>query len=292
MQPDGGLVQHVAHALQVRAELRGEPDALRLAARERGRGAIELQIAEADVARETQRARGAPRADRGRCRSSRPCKLQPARRTAANSCHRDGGSAAIERPRKSTWRATGFRRSPRGTRGQVARRRRRAYRSFHPASSPLCSASKSAIVEPGAEAALAPAVPRVEREQARVELGEAVAAGRAGALGGEHGRGASPRAALHARAPRRAEVERARERLAQRRLACFAPTLSAATGSSMLCSTKRISRGHGAVGSSAPSTRSSRKPLLRAPTSRASCRALARDDQRREQRDLPCRGSP
>ena len=41
MQADGGLVQHVAHALQVGAELRGEADALRFAARERGRGAIE-----------------------------------------------------------------------------------------------------------------------------------------------------------------------------------------------------------------------------------------------------------
>ena len=41
MQADGGLVEHVAHALQVRAELRGQPDALRLAARQRGRGAIE-----------------------------------------------------------------------------------------------------------------------------------------------------------------------------------------------------------------------------------------------------------
>ena len=45
MQPDGGLIQHVAHALQVRAELRGEADALRLAARERGGGAVELEVA-------------------------------------------------------------------------------------------------------------------------------------------------------------------------------------------------------------------------------------------------------
>ena len=37
MQADGRLVEHVAHAAQVRAELRREPDALRLAARQRGR---------------------------------------------------------------------------------------------------------------------------------------------------------------------------------------------------------------------------------------------------------------
>ena len=41
MQADGGLVEHVTHALQVGAELRREPDALRFAARERGRGTIE-----------------------------------------------------------------------------------------------------------------------------------------------------------------------------------------------------------------------------------------------------------
>ena len=41
-------------------------------------------------------------------------------------------------------------------------------------------------LEAGAEAALAPAVLGVEREQARIELGEAGAAGRAGALDAEH----------------------------------------------------------------------------------------------------------
>ena len=40
MQADGGLVEHVTHALQVRAELRREPDALRLAARQRRRRAV------------------------------------------------------------------------------------------------------------------------------------------------------------------------------------------------------------------------------------------------------------
>ena len=41
MQADGGLIEHVTHALQVGAELRGEPDALRFAARQRGRRTIE-----------------------------------------------------------------------------------------------------------------------------------------------------------------------------------------------------------------------------------------------------------
>ena len=40
-------------------------------------------------------------------------------------------------------------------------------------------------------------------------------------------------------------------------------TASVATGSSMLCSTNRSSRGHFAVGLSSPSTRNSAKPLVR-----------------------------
>ena len=49
VQSDRGLIEHIAHALQIRAELRGEPDTLRLAAGQRGRRAIELQVPEAHV---------------------------------------------------------------------------------------------------------------------------------------------------------------------------------------------------------------------------------------------------
>ena len=37
MQSDGGLIQHVQHAAKFRADLRRQPDALRLAAGQRGR---------------------------------------------------------------------------------------------------------------------------------------------------------------------------------------------------------------------------------------------------------------
>ena len=49
MQPDRGLVEHVEHARQARADLRGEADPLALAARKRAGIARERQIAEADV---------------------------------------------------------------------------------------------------------------------------------------------------------------------------------------------------------------------------------------------------
>ena len=54
VQADRRLVEHVEHAGQARADLRGEADALALAARQRARGARQGQIVEADVAQEGQ----------------------------------------------------------------------------------------------------------------------------------------------------------------------------------------------------------------------------------------------
>ena len=54
MQADGRLIEHVAHALQIRTELRGQADALRLAARERRRRAIERQVAQAHALQKVQ----------------------------------------------------------------------------------------------------------------------------------------------------------------------------------------------------------------------------------------------
>ena len=52
MQADGGLVENVEHAAQPRADLRGQPDALALAAGERGGVAVEREVVEADGAEE------------------------------------------------------------------------------------------------------------------------------------------------------------------------------------------------------------------------------------------------
>ena len=54
VQADGRLVEDVADAAQVGAELRGEPDALRLAARERVGAAVEAEIAEPDLLEERE----------------------------------------------------------------------------------------------------------------------------------------------------------------------------------------------------------------------------------------------
>ena len=58
VQPDRRLVEDVEHADELRADLRREPDPLRLAAGERRRRAVELEVADADVVEERQ-----PRAD-------------------------------------------------------------------------------------------------------------------------------------------------------------------------------------------------------------------------------------
>ena len=54
VQPDGRLVEHVAGAHQPRAEAGGKLDALRLAARKRGRKPVERQILQAHVVQELQ----------------------------------------------------------------------------------------------------------------------------------------------------------------------------------------------------------------------------------------------
>ena len=54
VQADGGLVQDVAHALQIGAELGGNPDALGLAAGEGRRGPVQAQVFEAHLFEEIQ----------------------------------------------------------------------------------------------------------------------------------------------------------------------------------------------------------------------------------------------
>ena len=54
VQADRGLVEHVEHAGEAGADLRGEPDALALAARQRAGGARQREIFEADVDQELE----------------------------------------------------------------------------------------------------------------------------------------------------------------------------------------------------------------------------------------------
>ena len=64
VQPDGRLVEHVQHAGQAAADLRGQPDTLRLAARQGVRGAVQAQVIQAHVHQEFQAGADGPQ-DRG-----------------------------------------------------------------------------------------------------------------------------------------------------------------------------------------------------------------------------------
>ncbi len=54
VEADGGLVEHVEHAREARADLAGEADALAFAARQGAGGAIEVEVIEADVVEEAE----------------------------------------------------------------------------------------------------------------------------------------------------------------------------------------------------------------------------------------------
>ena len=54
MQTDARFIQHIKHADERRADLRGQPDALRLAAAQRAALAIQREVAEADVPQEAE----------------------------------------------------------------------------------------------------------------------------------------------------------------------------------------------------------------------------------------------
>ena len=54
VEADRGLVEHVEHARQAGADLAGEADALALAARQRARGAVEVEIVEPDIVEEAE----------------------------------------------------------------------------------------------------------------------------------------------------------------------------------------------------------------------------------------------
>src|SRR5579863_3819763 len=54
MQADRGLIEHIEHAGEARADLRGEPDALAFAARQSGGRPRQRQVVEPDVAQENQ----------------------------------------------------------------------------------------------------------------------------------------------------------------------------------------------------------------------------------------------
>ena len=212
VKADGGFVEHVAHALQVAAQLRGQADALRFAARQGGRAAIEREVAQAHLFQKRQTA-----VDLGqqvaRDFAGAAAQLQAAR-PLMQVGHRQAGQGgerqAVQRRRgPAVRRQRGRRRhalQQYGTRHCVQSRAGAAGAGlvgqvFHLGFvkgllAAFLVGSQHRIIQQlalrarqlhtGAHAVGAPAVLAVVGEQARVGLGVAGGAHRAGALGGKH----------------------------------------------------------------------------------------------------------
>ena len=82
VEADRRLVEDVEDADELRADLRREPQPLRLAARERPGRAVEVQVADADVVEERRAARGSPSGSAARS-APRSASARARRRTAA-----------------------------------------------------------------------------------------------------------------------------------------------------------------------------------------------------------------
>ena len=297
MQADRRLVEDVADAAQIRSELGGQANALRLAAGERRRRAVEREIGETDVAE-----KGEPRRnfadDVARDVGFAPAQIElgdEARCIADGELRQLGDRAAAKAHGERV--AVEARAVAVGT-GLVG--------VFVPFVPPDLVAGllgiEAAQLRPGAEAGRAPAVLRVEREQPRVELGIAAVARRTRALGREHFGGRRRRPPLRLRVQRRVDfggrsVSRASTwttplpySSARASAARSAGSFSAATDDLRDRQLDRVllepieprpalRRQHLAVDAQLG------EALARRPLREVGVVALARDDERREQRD-------
>ena len=182
MQADRGLVEHIANTLQIGAELCRQPDALRLAARQSGRGTGQRQIAEPDVRQELQ-----TRADLGQDvagdlgRSSLEAHaVEPASGGIDRHAGECGNRLALQPHRERHAIET---LSVAGRAGCAAVFDTGIGGAFH-ARREFVGADLADGLEPGTQTRGTPAVLGVEGEQARVEFGKARATGATGALGG------------------------------------------------------------------------------------------------------------
>ncbi len=172
VQADGGLIEHVTDTAQVRAQLRGQAQSLRLAAGKRRRGAIQRQIGQANAFEELQAAADFLQQVSGNGLLARTA-LQFAK---------EGGKI-------------GHRKSGQICNGLAAKLHCQCQRIQAPAIAAaaavilLCMFEPGGFLaglfgvelrqgEPGAEAALAPALGTVVGEQARIKFGKTPAATR------------------------------------------------------------------------------------------------------------------
>ena len=180
MQADRGLIEHITDTLQIGAELRRQPDALRLAARQGGCGTRERQITQADIRQELQ-----TRADLGHDVAGdfgRAPLEAHAVEPAPGGIDRHAGEGGNRLTLKSNRERHAVETlSVAGWAGCAAVFDAGISRAFH-AGREFVGADLADGLEPCTQTCGTPAVFGVEREQPRVELCKAGAAGAAGAL--------------------------------------------------------------------------------------------------------------
>ena len=175
---DGRLVQHVADAAELRSELRGQADALRLAAAQGGRRAVQPQVAQPHLVQEAQ-ARAQLADDVARDRPLPVVEPQAAQRRGQRLHGQgaqivDGAAAQGHRQRLRPQAPAGAAR---------ARHLHPLPRLVPPRLVAGVLGVEAGKLQSGAVARRTPAVLGVEGEQARVELGKAAPAARTGAFG-------------------------------------------------------------------------------------------------------------
>ena len=180
VQADGRLVEDVAHPRQARAQLRRQADALCLATRERRGGTVQRQIAQPHLLQKAQTATQLGHDVAGDVRL--PAGERHAFHEVRHRIHRAGGER-MDRPVGKAHRAR-HRVQPRALAARAGFGRLfvhgRQIQVVHFLFLHL------ADHQPGTETRPAPAMLAVEGEQARVQLGETLAATGTGPVGGEH----------------------------------------------------------------------------------------------------------
>ena len=211
MQADGGFVEDVAHAAQVGAELRRQADALRLAARQRGRGAVQRQVAEAHVLQEGEAAADLAHQVAGDVGLALvQCQVGEEAGRPVHRLRRELVQAEVAEAHRARHRVEA--RAVAGRAGFVADDD--FFRVAEVERVRVLDARRG--LQPGAVAFGAPAVLGVVREQARIRLGEAGAAARAGAQRGEGDRHRTELADLQHLITPLADLQRLAHELAQR----------------------------------------------------------------------------
>ena len=194
VQTDRRLVQHIAHALQVAAQLRCQADALRLATAERRRGAVQGQVAQADVFEEFEAALDfadnvagdvCVAADQHQAVDPLPRFLHRQPRDVADGLVVEGHTARCRVQARAAAVAARLVDQPLDFGLFAGEALLAAFVVVVADRIVIDLALFAGQLQAGADAAGAPAVLAVVAEHARVEFGVAGAADRAGALGRE-----------------------------------------------------------------------------------------------------------